>query len=149
MLRGGGNQRDQREVAIKSSQRHRFGLLCLEVSERVRAPLLILENVLVFQLVDRAIVAAEPRLAGATEGKAAALEECDARLVIRSDARPYLLQREGLAGISLNSLDGRCGVALTARLGGVDEYTDAEAQVLRIEVDDVESANSNTLTLNN
>ena len=94
-------------------------------------------------------MAAEPCLASAAEGEAAALEERDARLVIRSDARPYLLQREGLAGISLNSLDGRCGVALTACLGGVDEYSDAEAQVLRIEVDDVESANSNTLTLNN
>lgn len=149
MLRGGGNQRDQREVAIKRGLRHRFGLLGLEVSERVRATLLILKNVLVFQLVDIAIVAAEPRLAGAAEGKAAALEECDARLVIRSDARPYLLQREGLAGISLNSLDGRCGVALAACLRGVNEYADAEAQVLRIEVEDVECAHSNTLTLNN
>ena len=149
MLRGGGNQRDQREVAIKRGLRHRFGLLCLEVSERVRAPLLILKNVLVFQLVDIAIVAAEPRLAGAAEGEAATLEERDACLVICSDARPYLLQREGLAGIPLNSLDGRCGVALTACLGGVDEYTDAEAQVLRVEVDDVDRANSNTLTLNN
>ena len=149
MLRGGGNKRDQREVAIKRGLRHRFGLLGLEVSERVRAPWLILKNVLVFQLVDIAIVAAEPRLAGAAEGKAAALEECDARLVIRSDARPYLLQREGLAGIPLNSLNGGFSVSFAACLGGVDEYSDAEAQVLRVEIDDVESANSNTLTLNN
>ena len=105
------------------------------------------EDELVFALVDIAIGGAQPRATCAAMLEASTLEECDTRAVVLGDACPNLLNAECLAAIVADSLDSGSRIASAAVFGCVDEYAYAEAEVLWVEVEDVESADSDTLGL--